>query len=459
MTGGEAGSEGGGGADSRACRWARRARPWLFGLLILSTYLANRRGELASDDTKPSQLMAYAILQGDGPSLDRFRSYWEMLGGLHRAAEVRISHGRLVSRYPVAPTYVYAALYWPQTLYLDRAHPGWRDESMLVLGYCGRMSKISAAIVAALAGVLLLQLLDSLGLRRVAFPAALAATLGTDLWAVGSQACWSHGPATLALVVVLRLLTPATGSRWWLAAAGAAAAMLTAFRLLDVVFAAAVALWVLRARPRDFVWFILPAIPIALALFGYNLWFFERLSGGQAELEDLHPSLHGVKGVWTGDLLAGAAGSLFSPARGLFVFSPWALLSLLALPATARRIAGFPPIAWALCGLVPFGLLLSKYSVWWGGVTFGPRYWIEAAPLLGILLAFALDWCRLHVRPLLIPFALAIAWSIGIQAVGAFCYPSSWNLSPANVDTHHERLWDWADNEVFRCLREGRKPW
>lgn len=446
------------GAGPPARPWARRARPWLFGLLILAAYLANRRGVVATDDTFPNQLLPYAILQGDGPFLDRFRWCWSGPGGPNKE-DVRVTNGRLASRHPVAPAYVYAAIYLPQMLAIDRAHPGWRDEPMLVVAYCGRMAKIAAAVVAALTGVILLRLLDSLGLGRVALPAALAATLGTDLWAVGSQACWAHGPAALMLAALLGLVAPPGISRGRLAAAGATAALLTAMRLVDVVFAAAAAAWVIRSRPRDFGWFILPAIPIALALFGYNLAYFGRMVGGQAELEALHPGLHGVEGVWTGDVLAGAAGTLFSPARGLFVFSPWALLAVLALPVTARRIAASPAIAWALGGLVPFALMLSKYSVWWAGVTFGPRYWIEAAPLLGVLLAFALDWCRLHARRLLVPFGLAIAWSIAIQAVGAFCYPSSWNLAPASVDTHHERLWDWSDNEILRCLREGRKPW
>ena len=54
-------------------------------------------------------------------------------------------------------------------------------------------------------------------------------------------------------------------------------------------------------------------------------------------------------------------------------------------------------------------------------------------------------------------FALAIAWSVGLQAIGAFCSPSSWCLSPTNIDRHHERLWDWSDTEVSRSLKEAPK--
>jgi hypothetical protein len=46
-------------------------------------------------------------------------------------------------------------------------------------------------------------------------------------------------------------------------------------------------------------------------------------------------------------------------------------------------------------------------------------------------------------------------FSFGVQLIGAFCYPSSWEKSPVDVDLHHERLWDWRDNELTRCLAEG----
>ena len=54
---------------------------------------------------------------------------------------------------------------------------------------------------------------------------------------------------------------------------------------------------------------------------------------------------------------------------------------------------------------------------------------------------------------MLLPFALAILWGMGVQAIGAFLYPSGWNAAPADVDIHHERLWDWSDSELTRCLR------
>jgi hypothetical protein len=76
-------------------------------------------------------------------------------------------------------------------------------------------------------------------------------------------------------------------------------------------------------------------------------------------------------------------------------------------------------------------------------------------PLFAILLAFALDWMFDRSRALVALAGVLIAYSVALQAIGAYCYPSTWNVEPVNVDLHHERLWDWRDTEVSRCLVEA----
>jgi hypothetical protein len=161
-----------------------------------------------------------------------------------------------------------------------------------------------------------------------------------------------------------------------------------------------------------------------------------------------------VSGPWSSDVLGGLLGTLLSPSRGLFVFVPWAAVAVGLAPWTARRLREHPPLSWAVLGLGPFAAMLAAYSVWWGGFCYGPRYWTDAVPLLAILLACALDWCRRRARPVALLLMLAIAWAVALQALGAWLYPSSWNLKPTNIDTHHERLWDWGDSEVTRMIQE-----
>jgi hypothetical protein len=55
--------------------------------------------------------------------------------------------------------------------------------------------------------------------------------------------------------------------------------------------------------------------------------------------------------------------------------------------------------------------------------------------------------------------ALALAWSVTVAALGAFCYPNErWNTDPSDVDRNHQRLWDWSDLQILRCWERGPSP-
>src|SRR5262249_35494166 len=136
---------------------------------------------------------------------------------------VTISHGRLVSLYPIAPALVAVPLYAPQVAVLDRYRPGWDRDRLIAAVGCVQMGRRSMAVVVALAGVVLHRLLLALGLGPAALPAVLASSLGSDLWAVGSQALWQHGPAALALVTAIALLHDRSAGRLRLLVSGACA--------------------------------------------------------------------------------------------------------------------------------------------------------------------------------------------------------------------------------------------
>jgi len=96
---------------------------------------------------------------------------------------------------------------------------------------------------------------------------------------------------------------------------------------------------------------------------------------------------------------------------------------------------------------------LSKYFHWWAGWSFGPRYMTDMLPVFAMGLVFVDHPFRR--RPAAVPFAVLVAWSVAVQAVGAVCHPSGWNASPRNVDQCPERLWDWQDTQLRRCLERG----
>ncbi len=53
---------------------------------------------------------------------------------------------------------------------------------------------------------------------------------------------------------------------------------------------------------------------------------------------------------------------------------------------------------------------------------------------------------------------IAIAGALAVQAIGAWCFPSSFDSVPGSIDHQHRRLWSWTDGELARRLREGAHP-
>jgi len=122
----------------------------------------------------------------------------------------------------------------------------------------------------SLAAVILYGLLISLGLRRVALPATLAAALGSNLWTVSSQAMWQHGPVAFLLIAAIALLHP-TPTPWWrLIPAGLATAFIFSCRLMDGLFATVIVLWLARTQPKGLLWFLLAPLLGAILLLNYN---------------------------------------------------------------------------------------------------------------------------------------------------------------------------------------------
>ena len=415
---------------------------WSAGLYVI--YLANGR-EIWSGDSVPAKYLACAIVRGDGFYLDRYRpevmKWWPHPGMPYYASVV---DGHLVSRYPIGPVLVALPFTWPQMLVLDRTHPGWETNEP---EWFDTIAKRSAAAITTLAALALLALLRALGLGREAWLATLAAALGSNLWVTASQSLWQHGPAALLTLILLPLLLwPETPSRWRFFAAGLTAALLVCSRPIDLAFAVTTALWVTIRHPRGLIWFLPPAVAIAAALIGYNRAYLGAAGGYYSTFD---AATFGTP--W----LEGLQGTLLSPSRGLFVFSPWTLIAFAYLPFALFRLRAATLLPWLLACLAAHGLLISTFSCWWAGLCFGPRYWTEVIPLLAIVLGLALHWAKVRCRPVFAVSVILIAISVGIQFLGAAVYPSSWQDISPEIEGSRHRFWDWSDNELSRCVVEN----
>ena len=160
----------------------------------------------------------------------------------------------------------------------------------------------------------------------------------------------------------------------------------------------------------------------------------------------------------------GVVGLLFSPARGLFWYSPTILLSLLGAWrfGRGRRELSFM-IAFVTIGcLVIFG----SWWQWWGGWVWGPRFLVPAIPLLALPTLGWLEQCQQNKRrKLSILWTLCIvSWGVITQLAGtAYDYNEYEGEldrqfpAPSNAPLryHHDPslIWDVARSPIIAQLR------
>lgn len=300
--------------------------------------------------------------------------------------------------------------------------------------------KSTAALLSSLAVALLAA---SFARRFPARPALLAALLfglGTSVFST-SQALWQHPAAALFLVIAIEALSrmeAAPGDSEKLRpglVAALALSLAAAARPATIPMGGALFLFLLsRARPHAPRLLAIAAGP-ALAVAAYNTAFF----GAPWRFG---PGLGGRFGAAFPESLAGL---LVSPARGLFIFTPVALLALWGLTRESRQSAlGRALLAAALLHL----LFMSLWNEWHGGESFGPRLLTDLLPALFFFLPGAL---------VAAPRAAALLGgvSIAIQLLGAWTYDYRWERLHQRGLPFDAALWSWRDSPIAFAVREG----
>jgi hypothetical protein len=433
--------------------------------------------ELGSYDSQPPKFLAREILLRHTLTLDA--TVAEVPAYRERPGFVRAADGHYRSAYSIVPALAAAAVGWPLNALRVVDLDGPLSPNLL--------AKLTASLLSTLAVLFAFLTARRYATDGVATLVAVAFGLGTNVWALASQTLWQHESVLAGLTLALYYLARAMpisrkgdgpsrlagGER--VGAKGVQGRMqyLHPFNLLIASAGLGIAGWARpqvapaiavlaaylitrRGRARNLFALVPLATCAALAL-ALNMRWFAHPLGAVPLLEALHPVYHAVDGSIAPDPLGGALGLLFSPSRGLVVFSPIVLVTLLSLPR-AWHEGWHGLLIWCWLAAIGQFALYAGYSVWWGGHTYGPRYLIDLLPLL-VPLAAAGTMVLVRTRAGVLAGAVALGWSLMVAATGAWCYPAeAWNTDPISVNQHHERLWDWKDPQFVRCWRRGSSP-
>lgn len=260
------------------------------------------------------------------------------------------------------------------------------------------------------------------------FGSALASTVGTALWSHDFAFVFSCA----AIFLVLRrqpqgLLPPLMiGLCLFLAyLCRPTLALLAPFLLLYYFL-------------RDKKSALFAAFILGLLLLGFMAW-------SMAEFAQILPDYYLPKRLEGAEAMTAVYGNLFSPARGLLVFSPFLTVSLLlflllAIRNRALAALSLISLAWPTAHL----LSISQFPHWWAGWTFGARLMVDALPGLFVGLFAALG--ALQHRKRLVYAALIASGSLAIYIntyQGLFNpYALQWNVEP-DIDQNPRYLFDW----------------
>lgn len=264
----------------------------------------------------------------------------------------------------------------------------------------------------------------------------------TPAFSVASRGMWSHGPEMLMLAIFMYLyfLSEKEGRRWVIQLGSLPLALWFIIRPTGIVLLFLFLVYLFYKRSKFFFlacfWAL---IPLLMFFFVSNTLYGSWLpSYYEIQRVGIHPHF-----------FEALIGNLISPSRGLLVYSPLFLLSLLyfMIALLDKRITQFDILLFLM--LISQYIIFSAFPAWWSGHSYGQRYLSSMTP---IFIYFLLPYfTRSHKGITTSIVSILITVSFIIHVRGAVVWGTwLWNVNPSNIDVSTERLWDWRDPAFLR---------
>ena len=467
-------------------------------LVCLLVYLINSQ-TISSNDNVPHSLLAFNLLENHTINFDAFRNS-HFYGADGQCANCpggvpyyfsEAPNGHLTSSYPIGTAVVTFPLYlaffiylkiqiWFQGLFSSAAVSFPDITSIAFESYRRSFEKLAGAICTALSVVIFY-----FASRLKFSPKATAVStfvfaFATSTWVISSQGLKQHTISNLLLITVIYCLLKANRvegkpRQRLLLVAGICCGLIPSVRLPCSVFSLAAIAYSLFAFRKDAL-FLLLGLPTALINTVWNYHFFgieNLVRGGYSRLLDGGSGSY----IFTLDHFRDAFwGLLVSPSDGVFIFSPVLVFTLFGTYQIWRLRAGKDEQLLA-CFIGASVILFISYCFfgpWNGGNgSYGSRYMTDLLPILCFPIGYFLERIvrqsdlsavgsfsvagqrrrKLHrfgLQGAAILFAVALVFSTGVQAVGAFSR-TTWGTVPLPLAVDGKtRIWSWHDTQIQR---------
>jgi hypothetical protein len=457
----------------------------LIFVICCAVYLANG-SPISANDNVPNALLALNWFDNSVLNFDAFRTeaYYRSIGTSSLPYYfVEAPNGHVSSTYPIGVAIVtfpvYAILFAGvriaevfQSLITESPVNLLEITSPQSIVSPFFLEKIAATIVASLSVVIFYLIVRLKFSPAVCVFAVFAYAFATATWQTNSQGLWQHASSNLAVLSLVLCLLKANRvegnrRRLLLLVAGIFCGLLPGIRPTSSVYAVAATLYALLVYRKEALFLLLglPSLLISASWNFYNFGFSLRnfVYGGYTRMSENRDFAQTYYAFTLEQFIKSSTGYLFSPSRGLLVFSP---VVLFAAPGGyhlwKRRLDKDEQLLLAMstAGLLLF-IQYSFFKIWGAGWSYGPRYMTDLLPILCLLIAYFLAnfFQQIgRIRPLVFRgifalFLTLLLYSTFVQVVGVFGWnywnsipnPSNsnkyWSLQDSQIERHARRLW------------------
>ncbi len=399
---------------------------------------------IQSEDTVPAMFLPVSLIMGKTLYLDRY--YETMVQKYPHPDDKKQLFGKTpfylkkvnnhyLSAFPIIPGILAVPVY---VLPLVFGLPvTWLNLALL--------SRISAALIVSLSGYFMFKVLIKFLDDKKSLLLTCVYLFGTINFASISQALWQHGPLELFTIVSLYYLLDTKNLKRSLYFAGFFAGLSVITRPTALLPLIILGIYTLKKHGFfNLLRYITPVlIPLAF-FFWYNSAFYVDISN-QGYASQLFEG-------WRTPLYKGFLGLWLSPSKGILIYSPVFIFSLVGSYIVLRRGAFMGDLFKCFLVIVLLHTLaLGMWKHWYGGWSFGYRMASDIIPYLVLLIVPYLN-STIYAKTKYI-FNMFFAVSVAIELAGLAFFDGVWHGVYDRGFKNQSWLWSIKDSELVFYAR------
>ena len=423
-------------------RSATGRRRWALAVFVV-VFVAHLESKvITSGDSRWFIPAAVSILHHGDMDLDEYAERIRAEGyyGIQKV------QGHFYNIFPPGTSLASLPLVWALDVFLEKA-AGLSLERLLQEQRLEKSERfIASFFVAAAAALMFLVAAGYLETCSAALLVAGILAFATSAWSTASRALWQHGPSMLMLTAAIYLFHRAKQDPRAIQWTGPVLAFACIIRPTNAVPAVLLGVVVLLRHRGYRLRTLFLALLVLLPFAAVNLRIYDAV---------VPPYFQPARLAFDSTFIEALAGNLFSPNRGLFVFSPILLLSLPGIFLKVRQ-RDFHTLDVALVLiLLLHWVVISAFPHWWAGYSIGPRLFTDVVPIFVYFLMPVIRYIRSQPPAISVPgavvFGILLFFSVWVHYRGANSWRvAAWNETPVSVDRDPSRVWDWSDLQFLR---------